>query len=123
MIGNRTNRDFDINALDTLVPITALDNTGVTGSSVDLTDVGQRKAGVAVIMSALVDIARVFVKIQEDDGSGNWSTLVTMGGFTAAGTYYQRIKRTKRYIRAVIVTEPPASPTAPAFTAAILLIS
>lgn len=123
-MSNQTHRDVHLNDIQVLVPLSALDNTGVTGAALDFGDTNNPHHVVAVTMSDLTDIARVFVTIQESfEGGSIWTTVAQFEALTAAGTVSKAIKRTKRYIRAVITTEPPASPVAPAFSVAVLLLS
>ncbi len=121
---NSTIREPHLNSLVALVPLSTLDDTGTTGTALDLLDTNAPNHIVAVTISDLTDIARVFVTVEESpDGTNLWKTITQFSAMTAAGIHQKVIKRTKRFIRAKIVTEPPALPTAPAFNVAVLLLS
>lgn len=121
---NQTTREPHLNNVQVMVPLSNLDNTGVTGTGLDMGDVNNPNHIVVVTVSDLTDIARVFVTIQESfEGGSVWNTIGQFPALTAHGTVYQTVKRTKRFLRAVITTEPPASPVAPAFEAVVLLLS
>ncbi len=123
-MSNRAVREPQLNDITSLVPLSALTDTGVTGTGLDLTNTNAPNHIVVVSISALTDIARVFVTIQESfEGGSSWTTLTSFAAITVAGLHRKTIKRTKRYLRAVITTEPPASPTTPAFSVAVLLLS
>lgn len=121
---NRAMRDIQVNDMVALVPLSTLDDTGVTGTGLDLLNVNHPTHEVVVGISDLTDIARVFVSIQESfEGGSVWNTIASFSAMTANGVHRKPIKRSKRFIRAVITTEPPDSPSAPAFQVIVLLLS
>lgn len=107
---NVVNREPQINSTLSLLPlavVTTDDNTGVTGTALDMSAIPDNKPMLAVLQTGTVgNLDAAFVKLEESHDNITFTRLAQFNKISGSDQLMViPIKRTKRYLRAVLSVE------------------